>query len=331
MGVVGGAAATTAEEKPPVLPIDMICRTLFDSPQYSTKLRKRYHIEQDISGQALRDAIAETFAECVTLDRSVQPTLADIFKAGVLAIGSNSRPWHLFLGNLPKISDALYHFDAIAVKNVTSPEEDRRKVASQIKKLLGGITAGRDSTSILTFATSLASNPTYADDLKEAGDWFRHFLNNFTEHRVLESSVTICVALLLGNKACRRRALFHNDKIQKIDGMGVTLATEFLRNLGWPAFKPDRHIRETLSHWYTPETRTQYAGPIAQRVAQAFGGLTQLDLELVEIAALGAVATPPAMELNVADQLVWLYRATVGRIGLSTLSHNATEHKRLAT
>jgi hypothetical protein len=121
------------------------------------------------------------------------------------------------------------------------------------------------------------------------------------------------VALLLSN---RKYETVFGSRIgvgYKINGMGVALASEFLRNLGWPSFKPDRHIIEMLNKWYTEPEQNDLVKSDVDAVCRVFGRIGAADFRLLRISLLGAKTTPPGTSINYADQLVWLYRSTLGR------------------
>jgi hypothetical protein len=93
----------------------------------------------------------------------------------------------------------------------------------------------------------------------------------------------------------------------KLHGMGPVLASEFLRNMGWSGFKPDRHIIRLLSKWYNGSEREAIIGNRLEKFEATFGTLRKDDECFLRFSILGEMLTPQGEEVNAADQLVWLY------------------------
>lgn len=109
---------------------------------------------------------------------------------------------------------------------------------------------------------------------------------------------------------------------RKFIGMGYPLAAEFLRNLGWDGFKPDRHVHRLFDLWLPnsgtldPQSRhAQIARLIRPRigdkefernVARALAGL-----EIVPGTKLAGVD----LSASHVDNIVWLIGAEVEKKG----------------
>ena len=86
--------------------------------------------------------------------------------------------------------------------------------------------------------------------------------------------------------------------------MGPPIASEFLRNLGWASFKPDRHIVRLLSAWLPKAERDEIADSVDW--TPIFPRRAKDTKEFLDFAVLGEKLTPPGLPLNQVDQLVWM-------------------------
>jgi hypothetical protein len=296
----------------PYLPLDRIRQTLFSEGVIAAKVRKQYRIPEEIFGDELEQRIFSLLGQEPQDPAQAKWTNNQVFERAVLALGSNSRPWGSFLDTRPQLRTQLNDFDVARVAGWVG-EAGLDRCVNQLKPYLRGQTSGSDARGILAIAQILASNPSYHDRLRTAYVFFREQLLG----RIIGDPVaaaSICVALLLGNK--QYEPLAARFSITKLPGMGVTLACEFLRNLGWTTFKPDRHVIEMIQLWYGAlEEHDTIEADIAE-IRSIFQRISASDLHLLRTALLGARKTPPGTPINQADQLVWLYRSTLGRSGV---------------
>jgi hypothetical protein len=75
--------------------------------------------------------------------------------------------------------------------------------------------------------------------------------------------------------------------------------------------KPDRHVTQTIQMYGASEQQDLIEADIAE-IRRVFGHIGASDLRLLRTSLLGARKTPPGTPINQADQLVWLYRSTLG-------------------
>jgi hypothetical protein len=95
--------------------------------------------------------------------------------------------------------------------------------------------------------------------------------------------------------------------------MGYALASEFLRNLGWTGFKPDRHVKRLFDNWLpngTVEVEKE-----AQDLAQLIGHKDKDLYTYLAYSRLGVRVSPPSVPLSHVDNLVWLLGAYVEKKG----------------
>jgi hypothetical protein len=95
--------------------------------------------------------------------------------------------------------------------------------------------------------------------------------------------------------------------------MGYILGSEFIRNLHWPAFKPDRHVQRLLDRWM-PNARLEVEPEVAS-IQRLLGHKTK-DLErYLSYSLIGINATPPGVPITFTDNLVWLLAAYIEKKG----------------
>jgi hypothetical protein len=85
--------------------------------------------------------------------------------------------------------------------------------------------------------------------------------------------------------------------------MGATLASEFLRNMGFSGFKPDRHVTRLLYRW-APESVAE-AEAVARRLARVVGRGDSATCRFLTYSLAGVALTPAGTSYSVADNLVW--------------------------
>lgn len=293
------------------LPLDRLRVELFSDPVNAAKVRKAYRIAEDTAGPDLERRVFALLAQ-----KQQDPLLAvwisdAIFEQAVLAIGSNSRSWAAFRANIEPLSRELRGFDVGQVRDEASCDAGAfADYVARLRPHLRGLSSTRDAEAILRFAQVLAACPDYYEQLRAAYWVLRDKLGGSGEP--VGPIVAACVALMMSNTRYDSVAKSLTGFTYKIHGMGIPLASEFLRNLGWSTYKPDRHVIEMLGRWYEPAEQRAAVGPELEAICDIFGELPSSDARLVIASLLGARATPPGTSINQADQLVWLYRSTLG-------------------
>jgi hypothetical protein len=303
------------------LPLERIRQTLFQTTQFAEKIRKQYRIEDEIVGEQLEKRVFELLGQQQHDPLEAHWTNNQVFEKAVLALGSNSRPWGAFLATLPQLRTQLSDFDVSRVSKWVD-ELGIVECVNQLRRHLQGQTSRGDARGILRVAQILAKNPAYYERLRTA--YF--FVKKLSGRKISEpaAAASLCVALLLGN--ARYASLAARFSITKLPGMGVTLACEFLRNMGWSGFKPDRHVTEMMQIWYGDLERQNLESDIAE-ISRIFGRIAGSDLPLLRTSLLGARETPPGTPINQADQLVWLYRSTLRRPVVEEAERRQTEEE----
>lgn len=285
------------------LPIERLRRELFFDSVAARKICTEYGLPGGIIGDELEKTL---FASLDMTEREgFEPASnKDVFKAAVNAIGSNSRPWYKFRGALRTIESKLHEFDPVKVASRAAEEQIERALTEELK----GLTSGKDAKAIVQFAYVLNHQPDYWAAVNAAKRDIGSLVAR-SSSTIPAATTTLCVALILGGTR------YHSPhcSLRKINGMGVALASEFLRNLGWEGFKPDRHINDRLRAWYSDGALDQIAAGERKVVEGIVGRLASTDRNPVSCALVGSLMTPPEVSVNRSDHLVWLYRSILGR------------------
>ncbi len=296
------------------IPERRLVKALFFDPTNASKVKRAYGVQENIVGEQLRTAIFELLGQ-----RPQDPILStfsndEVFERAVKAIGSNSRPWAAFFRRYDELRKDLFDFNVSKVVVHYGSDAPISNLA-KLKTYFPGQTCSRDTEAVVAFAKSLSTKPMYYERLRAA---HRHFAATIgpMETRFREASIAACTALLIGRLGYQARAESWLSLTYKVAGMGFAPATEFLRNLGWTGFKPDRHVISMLEKWYTNEEEEKLIGHEIENIKRGFGSIAIEDERLVRKAILGAKTTPPDMEVNQADQLIWLYRSILGKSAL---------------
>lgn len=294
------------------LPLERLRLELFHDPINAEKIRKAYRIQDVLFGEALASHLFQELGQTQQDPIMARWSSDAVFEKAVRAIGSNSRPWASFLSNFGKLQGELLNFEVTKVAE-QFVQDGFDGYVKRLKPHLRGLTSGKDSRAVLLFAQMLAARPAYYDELRAAYTYFWELLSKSNSIIQVEAATTVCVALLIGNRQYEALAKSEIGISYKIAGMGIPLASEFLRNLGWTGFKPDRHVVEMLDKWYSDQEQEALIGSDVASIRQIFGQIPSTDLRLLRKSLLGAKTTPPGTPINQADHLVWLYRSTLGR------------------
>jgi hypothetical protein len=114
----------------------------------------------------------------------------------------------------------------------------------------------------------------------------------------------------------------------KPPGMGLPLTSEFLRNLGWSGFKPDRHIRRLFDRWFGQMEPDRVRVQRTERlISEAMKVLVPSHTVChrpalrthLRYSLLGVAASPDGISYSSVDNLVWLLGAYVEKKGRETM------------
>lgn len=222
-----------------------------------------------------------------------------VFEAAVRALASNSRNWSTFLKNKEKIAAKLSQFLVEEVAKRPPP-------CFELAELLPGQTSGADACAILSWAnflSELQGKNYYSDIIKSESERLRARLGS---SGVASHELFLCVVAHFTDPSSKARG-------RKWPGMGFALGSEFLRNLHWNGFKPDRHIRRLLSLW----VKEQNVDREVEVLKKVIGRGGQELLGNLRLSLVGASISPDDYRSNYSqiDNRIWLLGAYVEKKG----------------
>jgi len=223
-----------------------------------------------------------------------------IFRAVVRTLGSNSRKWTTFRSNEQKIQQILSDFRVEGVER--NPPN-----CFDLARLLPDQTATADACAILNWAHLLSENQNYYATVVEASDRLQHRFNEREGQYIPSHKLFLCVVAHFTDSS-------HGAQARKWPGMGFVLGSEFLRNLHWNGFKPDRHIKRLLNRWTNDQINVQQA---MEHLRHVIGHRDSALSDNLRWSLTGMEITPDDHRANFSqfDNLLWLLGAYVERKG----------------
>ena len=135
------------------------------------------------------------------------------------------------------------------------------------------------------------------------------------------AEIVPCVAVLMGDPPSDRSWMRLFPEVirppslasWKLPGMGAILASEFLRNLGWSGFKPDRHVKRLFDQWF-PDV-LEACRPRAHELVTLCGRNTKDAKDFLTYSLVGIAVTPTGRTYSEIDNVVWALGAYVEKKG----------------
>jgi len=294
-----------------VLDLEKIEAALFREPGRS-RIARDYEIDAQVAtSKDFADAIVTKLAQPVIADPLARKNLIPtrVFRAAVWAVGSNSRTWVAFRRQEQLLSQRLGGYDP---ENL-SPREI---TGEELVRFFPGATGRKDANAVINWLQRLRARD-FGEELIGCAQaienvWTRRFGKKpEPEHLMPPLAVFMSMpqprsdgfALLTGRSASEL----------KLSGMGPTLASEFLRNLGWSGFKPDRHVQRLFARWLSSSQMARFDEEVSD-VALMLGWPGSKDVsEFLRCSLLGQSLTPAGAPFSLVDNLVWLLGAYVER------------------
>jgi hypothetical protein len=269
---------------------------LFASEPARRTMAGRYGLDPGLSSNGLEHALwdligqPERDPEGGTLDDR------DVFRAAVWAIASGSRPWAYFMQVEPEVRALLGDYAPAAAAGLGQEGFDR------LRALLRGVTSGRDTRAVKRWAERLIDASGHHARLVAIRREIRGRAGGGMS--LSDPELTACVSVVLGIAPSG----FGSPVRLKAPGMGPALASEFLRNLGWSGFKPDRHVQRLLAAWFLDDADLRLRADALARVVGVRGRRVR---DFLYFSLLGAARSPPGESVTCVDHLVWLYGSVV--------------------
>lgn len=238
-----------------------------------------------------------------------------VFRAAVKTIGSNSRARASFFRNEPRIAELLNGYDPLATHRAVLAGRLRPE---DLQAFFPGQSSPGEARATLRWARTLSEVPEYYEFLRQVGGIFQHLADRHLQRPLCRFELALCVVGYLGfppgrweGDALMPRRM--DPRHLKAPGMGYLLASEFLRNLGWHSFKPDRHLQRLLDRWSPGAARE--ALPAARELMTLIGRSDRPLRTYLTYSLAGRQLAPPGLPLSHVDNLVWLLGAYVEKKG----------------
>ena len=293
----------------PTIDLDKVIERCFSEPDIRKRICGDFGIKDSGTAQDLASKLVKQFDQIPPKGHSWENHLDNcrVFRAAVFAIGSHSRNWATFLKYECRLKEILFGYDPAAVRERL---RSGRSIEEDIKKCLPGQTVSNDSKAILDWAELLGDGPSYYDCLIK----LRRKMAALPQ--VTENEAVPMVAGVLGmdlEKINKRWPPPDGLRTWKMPGMGFPLACEFLRNLYWGTFKPDRHIERLLGCWFWEGAAD--AEERAKELGKMIGSQSKGLIKPLQFSLLGMKVSPADRHINAVDNLVWVLGAYVEKKG----------------
>ncbi len=300
-----------------VLDIEKVMERLFEDKRIKQRICRDFCIEETGDYVELADRLIESLGQeqvhgCPEPDETSN---SDVFRAAILSLASNMRNWSRFLERKDEFGQLVCNYDPKKFTQSTISNPTRR---IELQKCLGGQTGSADSKAIVKWALLLSD-----DRIKYYQELMK--LRSRIEICILkdgscisDEEITPMMAAFLGDPKARRQCQWQPPlgmRTWKAPGMRVALASEFLRNLFWQGFKPDRHVERLFDIWF-PEVKRykkERASVLAEEILYC---RSKTIVNSITVSLVGAAVTPRGISYTRADNLVWAlgsYREKKGK------------------
>lgn len=184
---------------------------------------------------------------------------------------------------------------------------------ADLREHLSGQSGTGDAKAIIRWAKLLTDQPDYYGQILVIARAFVDLAAD-TDHPLDNEHLMMCLAGYLiapprrwpGDKHIDTDIVLMTPRDRDLPGMGYPLASEFLRNLHWNGFKPDRHIIRLLRLW-VPELRDTVE-PDVDRLCGLIGSRNQSLRYFLKYSQIGVAITPDG-NYSRADNLIWMLGA----------------------
>jgi 3-methyladenine DNA glycosylase Tag len=301
------------EDLVPSFDFDSAVRAMYESYDIRTQIIRDYDL-----GNHSYDTCAD-FLEVLIEKLNQRPnqnifsrdfSQSEIFELAIDAISSSGVKFSSVLRKKPQIRDALHGYDYEAV--AANPDE----VFASLNGLITGQAEKPKKKAIVTWASILANNRNIGNFIATLA---KHFHTKHDRHGndLVDMHVFLCLAATLSKKPY----IIVPDSVSEVFGisqdelafpqMGLTICCEFLRNLGWSGFKPDRLIKKVFDDYY-PSYREKFR-PEADRILSLSGyGSDAETRRLIQCCLFGETLVPAGMPSSVADNIIWMSASILG-------------------
>jgi hypothetical protein len=291
--------------------LEKIQSRLFENETVRARILKDFGIAQNpVNARHFVSLVVDALKQPVApqpLQQAV--TNGEMFEAAVRALGSNSRNWCHFLRNETQIRILLEGYDPQAALKSFHNHPD---ILNKIESHLVGQTSSQDAQSMFMWALILSKRGDFYKEIVRVSQKLRDDYKALHAETLDDSDLALCIVGHFANESC--------SGAFKFPGMRYILASEFLKNLGWSCFKPDRHVQRLFDKWFG----NQNAALINQEELVNFeslilGGKEDKELRtFLEYSMLGKTVSPAGSSFSQVDNMVWLLGKYIEKKGKET-------------
>lgn len=292
----------------PYVNLQAVAEGLFGEERIRRRICRDYSLERNLAADQAAAAMVAAFGQNPAAN-GAGPGGHDaqtVFRAAARALASNCRSWATFLRYEPSLAELTGGYDP---QKTAAELRAGRLQMDDLAACLPGQTARGDARAMVLWAEAMEARSSFGAELRR--------LEGLLVAAGVESAATVpAMAVVLGapsREALRRFPPPAGSSTWKLSGMGPVLASEFLRNLRWAGFKPDRHINRLFGQWF-PDVVEQMAIP-ARELADRLGTRRKDVREFLTISLVGTAVTPPGRSFTEVDNLVWALGAYVEKKG----------------
>jgi hypothetical protein len=234
------------------IPIQIIRDLLFSNPVLRQHVMSDFGIGPTSGPGQFSTALVEKLDQSSVRSPETQhPSHQAVFQSAVFAIASGGFSWSEFLRDVePRLRSVLSSpTETEAATRCYDPEHvakkaDDEEFISTLANLLRGTGPGQKAEAVIKWADLLSKNPDfYRDVITATFDKVEVQLPNNLGVQFYPV-VVLCMSGIFSNPIGS-----WSQTVPKFPGMRVPIACEFLRNLGWDAYKPDTHVMWAIEQW----------------------------------------------------------------------------------
>jgi hypothetical protein len=263
--------------------------------------RIRDRLDRDLRADAWRQQIGELGQTRALDERKQGKQWSDheVFEGFVKSVLSNSTDWSKIERIKAQLAEQFCGFDIHLFAKAANPETVSQCVEWFKSKRAGSMTLRKDLSRLVRCAEMLCQRS------KKFGS-----LENYFQHLNTLCHSPEAVAVSIGDPR----------SADKLPGIGIPLAAEFLKNVGFDVCKPDRHINRAMGSFGLVRFRTwTHAGKFSAPTV-SLEEMLKVMRQMKSLAMLIGTSTVEA------DNTIWLLCAKSGaHLSNPELKHFAAE------
>lgn len=299
-----------------ILNLDMLKELLYSDVKIRNKIQKDYDFKKipeniDDFSNILISSLNQPIKD---IRREISNN--EVFEAAVKSLGSNSRNWTTFISQEKSLKSKLFNYDPIKVN------DNSKELMTELLPYFPGQSCSNDIKAVLRWAEKLTIQKNYYTTyIKQIMSGFEKLHQEKYNSKIDDDKLFICIAGFSANpplkwegqKYLNQIDLIKDNHLLKFDGMGYPLSSEFLRNLGWNGFKPDRHIKRLFDYWLG--SQEIISNREIEHLLDLISRKNKELIEFIKYSLIGQKISPKAMNYSQIDNITWAVGAYVIKKG----------------